>query len=203
MSFTGKVPAQIIYWEVSLMKKHCCWIMKNFQVSASACPESFNIFWIPLWPRVLEVFSPHRDKALLLSGPWYFQAWYEWIGSVILYLCMTASFSLPVFDKVLFFAIPLKICFFKNKSKWPRSFCCGAVGSAVSWEPWDMDSIPLPHSGLRICCCHSCGLGCNYSLDLILAQKLHSPLAGQKRKKKKKKERKKERVSAPLLSWSV
>ena len=42
---------------------------------------------------------------------------------------------------------------------------CGTTGSAVFLEHWDTGSIPGP--ALRIQHCHSCGVGCKCSSDLI------------------------------------
>ena len=60
--------------------------------------------------------------------------------------------------------------------------CLGSTGMQVRSLAW--------HSGLRIQCCHSCGLGQDLSLDLIPG--LGTPYAaGVTKKRKKKKERKK------------
>ena len=63
------------------------------------------------------------------------------------------------------------------------SSCCGATGLVVSWECSDANL--AWHSGLRIGCCCSWGLGCNCGLDLIPG--LGSPYAAGRPKKKKKK----------------
>ena len=61
------------------------------------------------------------------------------------------------------------------------------MGLVASWEHWDAGSIPAQHSVLRIQCCFSWSLGCNCSLDLILAQELQMLWGGQKKPKSKQK----------------
>ena len=72
---------------------------------------------------------------------------------------------------------------------WPkenifRGSCCGTMGLAVSLQSWDAVSIPSWHSGLRIWGCHSCGIGCNCSSDLIPSLGTPYAMDSQKRKKK-------------------
>ena len=44
------------------------------------------------------------------------------------------------------------------------------------------DPRPLGIVGKRVCSCHSCGIGCNCGMDMIVAQELHM-LGGGKKKK--------------------
>lgn len=65
------------------------------------------------------------------------------------------------------------------------SSCCGAVGSALSWEPWDKGSNLQPGTvGLRIWRCH--GLGQTVAGIQSLAQEVQMRQGCQKGGKKKK-----------------
>ena len=74
---------------------------------------------------------------------------------------------------------------------------CTRVLVVVQWDPRYLCSArtqvrsPAQHSGLRICCCCRCSVGCNCSLDLIPG--LGNPYACHRgAKKEKERERKKE-----------
>ena len=65
------------------------------------------------------------------------------------------------------------------------------------WNAGTRVQSPAPGSGLRACCCHGCGAGCDCGLDLIPG--LGTPYAmGQPEKKKAKKKKKKD--SGSVLS---
>ena len=62
------------------------------------------------------------------------------------------------------------------------------MGSVASLELLDTASIPAQHSGFRIWCCRSCGLGCNCGSDLVPGLGTPYSVGQPKKKKKKKKE---------------
>ena len=63
---------------------------------------------------------------------------------------------------------------------------------------------PSWHSGLRIQCCQSCGLGCNCGLDLIPGQGTPHATGQPKRKRKRKKKKKKQgyaKGNSKKINW--
>lgn len=57
------------------------------------------------------------------------------------------------------------VCGFPSQS-FERSSRCGTTGPKVFLDSWVAGSIPGQHSGLKIGCCLSCGIGWNYCSDL-------------------------------------
>ena len=70
-----------------------------------------------------------------------------------------------------------------EKQKILRSSHCVQQDQKHLWSTGTQVQSPAQHSGLRIWCCHSCGVGCNCSLDLI--PDLETPYAKRWPKKKK------------------
>ena len=65
-----------------------------------------------------------------------------------------------------------------------RSSCCGTMGLAASWEPWDMDSIPNPTRWVKDLVLLQLWLssrGCGWTWSLH--QELHMPWGGRKNRR--------------------
>ena len=82
--------------------------------------------------------------------------------------------------KCLFLTLP-HVCLSKRHLSVPsvvqwHQQCLWSTGTQVQYLAWQ--------SGLRIQCCYSCNIGCNYSLDLILGLETSYSVGQPKREKK-------------------